>query len=111
MCSSPRLMVAEDPLRVAAGFSLPRTEAVRSRPCTQHQGKRARPKGTFPNYKDVFFRKRLLSRGQILFQRQSVEAGQAGSKVQMDEMDEMASQDTLEFSSSTIRFFFLPPFL
>ena len=59
--------MAEDPLRVAAGFSLPRTEAVRSRPCTQHQGKRARPKGTFPNYKDLFFRKRLLSRGQIPF--------------------------------------------
>ena len=67
LCSSPRLMVAEDPLRVATGFSPPCIEAVKSRPCTQHQGKWAKPKGTFPDYKDLFFRKRLLSRGQIPF--------------------------------------------
>ena len=60
-------MVAEDPLRVATGFSPPCIEAVKSRPCTQHQGKWAKPKGTFPDYKDLFFRKRLLSRGQIPF--------------------------------------------
>ena len=86
MCSFPRLMVAEDPLRVAAGFSPPHIEAVSSRPCTQHQVKWARQKGTFPDYKDLCFRKRLPSRGQIPFQRQSGEVGQAGSKVQTGEM-------------------------
>lgn len=99
-------MVAEDPLRVAAGFLHLIIEAVsRLYTASREMGK---AKG-IPDYNDPCFRKRLPSRGQIPFQRQSGEAGL--SREQGTDGPRWPHRLPLEFSHSSFRFFFLPPFL